>query len=231
MHVLAHKGEHFSVRGPLNVARPVQGWPVIVQAGASDAGRQLAAETAEVIFGAARSMADGQEFFADIHRRMEQAGRDPAGMKILPAALVITGETRAEAQDKKALLDSLVHPDSSLPNLAMRLGVDVSGFDLDAELPDLPETNDGKSSQKTLIELARRDHLTVRQLARMVGGYGGLEFVGTPSDDRRRNAGLAGERRLRRVQCHVPHRPGRARRFRQHGHARAAAARAVPPRV
>jgi FMN-dependent oxidoreductase (nitrilotriacetate monooxygenase family) len=182
VHVLGHKGEHFSVRGPLNVARPIQGWPVIVQAGASEAGRQLAAETAEVIFASARAIDDGRAFYADVKRRMAALGRDPDHLKVLPGALVIVGATAAGAREKKALLDSLVHPDSGLPNLAMRLGVDVSGFDLDAELPDIPETNASKSAQKTLVELARRERLTVRQLARMAGGFGGLEFVGTARD-------------------------------------------------
>ena len=78
LHVLDHKGEHLSVRGPLNIARPVQGWPVIVQAGASEAGRQLAAETAEVIFGSSRTMADAQSFYADVKARMRALGRNPA---------------------------------------------------------------------------------------------------------------------------------------------------------
>lgn len=179
MHVLNHKGEHLSVRGPLNIARPPQGWPVIVQAGASDAGRQLAAETAEVIFGSSRTMAEGQRFYADVKARMAAAGRDPASLKILPGALVIAGRTMAEAEEKRRLLDSLVHPESGLPNLSMRLGVDASGFDLDAPLPEIPETNAGQSSRAALVELARRENLTVRQLAQLVGGYGGLQMVGT----------------------------------------------------
>ena len=181
LHVLGHKGEHFSVRGPLNVARPIQGWPVIVQAGASEAGRQIAAETAEVIFGSSRTLADGRDFYADVKRRMPPLGRDPEHLKVLPGALVIVGETEAEARRKKALLDSLVHPDSGLPNLSMRLGVDASKFDLDAPLPEIPETNASKSARQSTIDLARREGLTVRQLAERAGGYGGLEFVGTPA--------------------------------------------------
>ena len=179
MHVLAHKGEHLSVRGPLNIARPVQGWPVIVQAGASEAGRQLAAETAEVIFGSSRTIEDARRFYADVKGRMAALGRAPGSLKILPGALVIVGRTMEEAEEKRRLLDSLVHPESGLPNLSMRLGVDASAFDLDAPLPDIPETNAGQSSRATLVELARRDGLTVRQLAQLVGGYGGLQMVGT----------------------------------------------------
>jgi alkanesulfonate monooxygenase len=182
LHVLGHKGEHLSVRGPLNIARPVQGWPVIVQAGASDAGRQLAAETAEVIFGSSRTIEDGRSFYADVKGRMRALGRAPEELKILPGALVIAGRTREEAQEKKALLDSLVHPDSGIPNLSMRLGTDASGFDLDGPLPEIPETNQSQSGRATLVALARKENLTVRQLAQLVGGYGGNQMVGTPGE-------------------------------------------------
>jgi alkanesulfonate monooxygenase len=182
MHVLAHKGEHLSVRGPLNIARPVQGWPVIVQAGASDAGRQLAAETAEVIFGSSRTIEDGKRFYADVKGRMKALGRSPESLKILPGVLVIAGRTHEEALEKHRLLDSLVHPESGLPNLSMRLGVDASTFDLDAPLPDIPETNASQSGRQALVDLARRENLTVRQLAQLVGGYGGLQMVGTAEE-------------------------------------------------
>ncbi len=182
LRTLGHKGEFLSVRGPLNIARPVQGWPVIVQAGASEAGRQLAAETAEVIFGSARDITDGRAFRTDIHARMKALGRDPDSIKILPACLVTTGRTHAEAEEKRKLLDSLVHTDSSLPNLSMRLGVDASKFELDAPLPELPETNQSRSSQAGMVALAKRDNLTVRDLARIAGGHGGLTMVGTPEE-------------------------------------------------
>lgn len=182
LRTLDHKGPQLSVRGPLNVARPVQGWPVIVQAGASEAGRQLAAETAEVIFGASRNIEAGREFYADIHRRMRALGRADDSLKILPAALVVVGETHEEAVQKLKLLDNLVHPDSSLPNLSMRLGVDASQFDLDGPLPELPPSNQSQSAQAAMVEMARRESLTVRQLAEFAGGYGGLKFVGTAAE-------------------------------------------------
>jgi alkanesulfonate monooxygenase len=181
MHRLDHKGEYFKVRGPLNVARPVQGWPVIVQAGASEAGRQLAAETAEMVFAAGGPIEAAQSFYADVKRRMPALGRDPDHLKILPGALVITGATQSEAEDKKALLDSLVHPDSGLASLSIALGCDASNFDLDKPLPKIPETNQSKSAQERVIALARRHNLTVRQLAQHVGGYSGKSFVGTPT--------------------------------------------------
>ena len=182
LHVLDHKGQHLSVRGPLNIARPVQGWPVIVQAGASEAGRQLAAETAEVIFGSSRNIEDARRFYADIRSRMAAVGRAPESLKVLPAAMVIVGGTRDEALEKKARLDSLVHPDSGIPNLSMRLGVDASRFDLDAPLPEIPQSNASQSSRDALVALAKRDGLSVRQLAQIVGGSGGLEIVGTPGE-------------------------------------------------
>jgi FMN-dependent oxidoreductase (nitrilotriacetate monooxygenase family) len=182
LHVLGHKGEHLLVRGPLNIARPVQGWPVIVQAGASDAGQQLAAETAEMIFGSSRTIADGQRFYAGVKARMVAAGRAPDLLKILPGALVTVGHTRQEAQDKQDLLDSLVHSESGLPNLSMRLGVDASAFELDAPLPEIPPSNASQSGRDSLVALARREQLTVRQLAQHVGGYGGLQMVGTAAD-------------------------------------------------
>ena len=179
MHVLDHKGPYLSVRGPLNIARPVQGWPVIVQAGASEAGRQLAAETAEVIFAGGGNLQNGKAYYADVKGRMAKLGRDPDHMKILPGCLVVVGKSEAEAKQKRALLDSLVHPDSGIPNLSMQIGHDASGFDLDGPLPEIPESNASQSGRQRVIERARRDKLTVRQLAQIAGTYGGLSMVGT----------------------------------------------------
>ncbi len=231
MHVLDHKGEFLSVRGPLNIARPIQGWPVIVQAGASDAGRQLAAETAEMIFASGGKLADAQSYYADVRERARKAGRDPDHIKILPGCLVVVGDTAEEARDKRALLDSLVHPDSGIASLSIALGCDASVFDLDGPLPEIPESNASKSGRERVIARARRDNLTVRQLAQIAGSYGGLAMVGTPEDDRRPDGGVALQRRLRRLQHHVPVGPGRPRRFRRPGRPRTAAPQPLPPRI
>jgi FMN-dependent oxidoreductase (nitrilotriacetate monooxygenase family) len=180
LHVLAHKGKYFSVRGPLNIARPVQGWPVIVQAGSSEAGRQLAAETAEVVFGAQATLAAGQRFYSDVKGRMEKLGRPREHMKILPGAFVVVGDSLLEAREKREHLDSLVHYDSCIASLSIALGQDASGFDPDAPLPDIPQTNASQSGRERVLELARREKLSVRQLAHRFGGFGGLSFVGTP---------------------------------------------------
>jgi alkanesulfonate monooxygenase len=180
MHVLAHKGEFLSVRGPLNIARPIQGWPVIVQAGASEAGKRLASETAEAVFTAQGNLAAGQAFYADVKGRMEKLGRPREHMKILPACLVIVGDTIDAAKEKRAKLDSLVHYANAIGSLSIALGTDASGFDPDGPLPDIPESNQSKSGRERTIALAKRENLTVRQLAQRLGGYAGLAMVGTP---------------------------------------------------
>src|SRR5215217_1670696 len=179
LHVLDHKGKYLSVRGPLNIARPIQGWPVIVQAGASDSGRQLAAETAEAVFTAQSNIAAGREFYADVKGRMEKAGRSRDDMKIMPACFVVVGETKTEAHEKRARLDSLVDYANAIGSLSIALGHDASGFDPDQPLPDIPESNASKSGRQRAIDLAQREKLTVRQLAQRLGGYAGLAIVGT----------------------------------------------------
>jgi FMN-dependent oxidoreductase (nitrilotriacetate monooxygenase family) len=181
MHVLNHKGDELKVRGPLNIARPVQGWPVIVQAGQSEPGRQLAAETAEVVFCSPRDLEAAKALYADIKGRVVAAGRKQDNLKILPAALIVIGDTIEDAKNKRLKLDSLVHYDSAIASLSVSLGTDASGFDPDGPLPaELPETNASKTSREGVLKLAKDENLTVRQLAGRYGGYSGLAFVGTP---------------------------------------------------
>ena len=179
LHTLDHKGEFFSVHGPLHVARPVQGWPLIVQAGGSEAGRQHAAETAEAIFAAQRTIDDGREFYADVKGRMAKIGRNPDHLKILPACLVVVGDSVEEAREKRAVLDSKVHLDSAIASLSISLGHDASTFDLDSPLPEIPESNASKSGRDRAIRMAEQENLTVRQLAQRMGGFSGLAMVGT----------------------------------------------------
>ena len=181
MHVLDHKGEYFSVRGPLNIARPIQGRPVVVQAGASEAGRQLAAETAEAVFTAQDGLAAGQRFYADVKGRMRVLGRDPDSMKIMPACFVVVGDTLAEARAKRAAIDSLVYLESGMAALSIALGHDASGLDPDGLLPELPPSNASQSARDRIERLAREENLTVRQLAQRLAGHAGLAMVGTPA--------------------------------------------------
>ncbi|QRM47770.1 LLM class flavin-dependent oxidoreductase (plasmid) [Rhizobium sp. BG4] len=180
LHALNHKGTELSVRGPLNIARPPQRWPVIVQAGQSDPGRQLAAETAEVVFCSPRDLPSGQALYANIKGRMGKVGRNPDHLKILPAAFVVIGDTLEEARAKRARLDTLVHYDSAIASLSIALGHDASKFDPDQPLPEVPETDASKTGREQVLRLAEQERLTVRQLAQRYGGYSGLAFVGTP---------------------------------------------------
>ena len=180
LHVLNHRGKYLSVRGPLNIARPIQGWPVIVQAGASDSGRQLAAETAEAVFTALSDIESARKFYADVKGRMEKLGRDPEHMKILPGCMIYVGDSLEEARAKRAKLDSLVHYDSAIASLSIALGHDASKLDPDAPLPEIPESNASKSGRERAIALAKRENLTVRQLAQRLGGHSGLAMLGTP---------------------------------------------------
>jgi alkanesulfonate monooxygenase len=180
MHVLDHKGQYLSVRGPLNIARPVQGWPVIVQAGASESGRQLAAETAEAVFTAQSSIEAGQKFYADVKGRMRKLGRNPDHMKILPGCFVVVGDTVEEAKAKRNRLDNLLNYANAIGTLSIALGTDAAKFDPDGPLPDdIPETNASKSGRERAMALAKREGLTVRQLALRLGGHGGLSMLGT----------------------------------------------------
>ncbi|CUI60322.1 Nitrilotriacetate monooxygenase component A [Achromobacter xylosoxidans] len=181
-HPLRHRGEHFSVRGPLNVSRSPQGRPVVVQAGASPAGRDLAARTAEVIFVAHQTFDEARAFYRDIKGRAVEYGRDPDDIKIMPGIFPVIGRSQAEAEDKFARLQDLIHPVVGVQLLSNMIGgFDLSGYPVDGPLPDIPETNGGKSRQQLLIDLARRDNLTIRQLyLRIAGARGHQQVVGTP---------------------------------------------------
>ncbi len=181
MRTLDHVGAELQVRGPLNIARPVQGWPVIVQAGASDAGRQLAAETAEVIFGNPVDMEASRSFYADVRRRMAVVGRDASTLRFLPAAFIVVADTVEEAERRRAHLDSLVDYESGSSLAEAMLGLDVSSFDPDGSLPEIPDTEGGKTERERMVGLARTEGLTIRQLAQKAGSYSGFAFVGTPA--------------------------------------------------
>jgi FMN-dependent oxidoreductase (nitrilotriacetate monooxygenase family) len=184
LHLADHQGEHFNVRGPLNVLRSPQGKPVLVQAGASDDGRALAAATAEAIFAAHQSLADAQAFYSDIKSRAAVLGRKPEHIKILPGVTIFTAPTSAEAHAKHQRLQDLVHPQVGLSLLSGLLGgVDLSHLPLDGPLPqDLPATNASKSRQQLILQLAA-EGLSIRQLyLRLAGARGHWTLVGSPTE-------------------------------------------------
>jgi len=184
LHKLNYQGEHFNVAGPLNVVRSAQGRPVVVQAGSSETGRDLAAATAELVFTAQPSLAKAQAFYRDLKQRVVAAGRDPASLKIMPGLFAVVGETQQEAERKFAELQSQIEPAAGLALLGRMIGnFDLSGYPLDGPLPELPETNDGqRSRQQLLTELAQGENLSIRQLyERIAGGRGHFTVVGTAS--------------------------------------------------
>ncbi|MEH2460655.1 LLM class flavin-dependent oxidoreductase [Nostoc sp.] len=182
LHIPHHKGKYFSVRGPLNVARPPQGYPVIVQAGSSEAGQDLAAQTAEVIFTAQQTLAEAQAFYASVKGRLAKYGRSPDHLKIMPGVFPVIGKTEQEAKDKYEQLQELIHPLVGLGLLSGLVGGhDLSKYPIDGPLPDLPDTNGGKSRLQLITDLARRENLTIRQLYLWIAGARGHRTIlGTP---------------------------------------------------
>ncbi len=183
LHMLNHRGKHFSVRGPLMISRSPQGRPVIVHAGQSEAGRALAAQSAEVVFSVEQSVEKAREFYADLKSRAARHGRSPESIKIMPGVQAVIGRSKAEAEDKYERLQSLIHPELGVAYLSEMLGADISGHPLDGPLPDVPLTNSQQGRQKVIIELARRENLTIRQLYKKVAGTRAHRTIcGTASD-------------------------------------------------
>ncbi len=186
MHYLRHKGKFFSVRGPLNIARPPQGRPVIIQAGGSEAGKALAAETAEVIFTRDASLDHARAFYSDVKGRMLRFGRHPDHLKIMAGLTTIVGRTAAEAEEKFEELQSMIHPVVGLEVLSEDLeGIDLSDLPLDQPIPRerIPATaNRHKQFFDQIIRLIDEENLTLRQLYLRYGAARGGEVIrGTAS--------------------------------------------------
>jgi FMN-dependent oxidoreductase (nitrilotriacetate monooxygenase family) len=181
MHVLNHKGRYFQVEGPLNVARSPQGRPVIVQAGASEDGRELAAKSADVIFGASQNVEMARGFYADVKGRLARYGRRPGDLKIMPGLSVTVAPTQEEAQAKADELQELIHPAHGLAYLSRRLGHDVTGMDPDQPMPDLAAVDDVGTRSGQMLEMAKRENWTLRQLYQhFAATRGHMVLVGTP---------------------------------------------------
>ncbi|MEU9861047.1 LLM class flavin-dependent oxidoreductase [Streptomyces sp. NPDC047971] len=179
-----HHGDHFRVDGPLNVERSPQGHPLLVQAGSSEDGKEFAARYAEAVFTAQQTLEDGIAFYQDVKKRAVAFGRDPDGIRILPGIVPVIGDTEAEARELDAELDRLIAPEYAKRQLAQRLRIAPEDLDLDSELPeDIPtedEIEGAKSRYTLIVDLARRERLTVRQLiGRLGGGRGHRTFAGT----------------------------------------------------
>ncbi len=182
--ILNHRGDYFSVKGPLNIPRPPQGHPIMVQAGLSDDARELAAETAEVLFTAQPTLADARSYYADVKGRMAKYGRAPEDLNIMPGVVTVIGRTRAEAEEQVERLKLLTHPIPGLAFLSGLIGApDLSSYPLDGPLPDLAATNGPKGRQRLLVEVARREKLSLRDLYLGIALTSGHRLVlGTPSE-------------------------------------------------
>ena len=181
MHVLNHSGRFFNVRGPLNVAGMPQGHPVIVQAGASDQGRELGAATADVIYAIHDSLQRAQSYYADVKGRMARYGREPDDLKIMPAICPVVGRSRAEAQAKFDELQGMIDPLVGLGRLYGSFG-DLSDYPLDGPVPeDALGKQELRSLSVQLVERVRRERPSIRELY-LRSGITGDAKIGTAAD-------------------------------------------------
>jgi len=190
IHPIDYQGDYFQVAGPLNVPRSPQGRPLLVQAGSSEDGREFAARYAEAVFTAQQTLVEAQEFYADMKARARRIGRNPDEIKILPGLVPFVGSTEAEARALEDELEDLIVPEYSLLQLSNVLEIPVSELALDEPLPESvtlrsesgrPPVEGAQSRYRLIVDLARRDSLTVRQLiGRLGGGRGHRTFAGTP---------------------------------------------------
>jgi FMN-dependent oxidoreductase (nitrilotriacetate monooxygenase family) len=178
---LNHKGRFFQVKGPINMARCPQGHPVIIQAGGSPTGLELAARTADVVFSVVQELDAAKRAYADLKGRLAKYGRSPDQLAVLPGVMPIIGATDAEARDKLSLLQSWLTPTNALTLVSSRLGYDVSGFPLDGPVPAPPPDASSRTFSRVLYETARRDNMTLRDLYNLTAAARGHWVVcGTP---------------------------------------------------
>jgi len=181
LHFLNHRGKHFQVKGPLNVASMPQGRPVLVQAGASEPGREIAARWAEVVYAAQDSIPAANAYYQDIKRRLARHGRAWDDLKIMPALRPVVAKTRAEAQAKFDELQALLDPMVGLARAYNELG-DLTGYPIDGPVPDLDVEPQVRSAHARIMQRVRENNWTIRQLCQHLAGAGGLCVIGTAAD-------------------------------------------------
>ncbi|WP_439817081.1 LLM class flavin-dependent oxidoreductase [Zavarzinia sp. CC-PAN008] len=166
LHVLKHKGAHFRVNGALNIARPIQGRPVIIQAGASDTGRDFAAQYAEVVFLSEPERGRAKAAYDDLKGRMAKYGRTPDQLRILAGMTVVLGATRAEAEARHRAMQDAIHPAVGLMRVAQDLEADLTGLDFDKPIPPerVPATSNHHKAYADLIRGMIAEGLTLREI-------------------------------------------------------------------
>lgn len=185
VHAINHVGEHYRVRGPLNLPRSPQGRPIYVQAGSSLDGRSFASRWAEAIFTAHQTLENAQEFYTDIKRRVREVGRNPDHVKVLPGISPFIGSTEAEALALQQEINELTQPEYSIQQLKRMTNADLTGYNLDGPFPveliDLEGESAESSRFHVVLDIIKRENPTIRQLLhRLAGARGHWVVAGTP---------------------------------------------------
>lgn len=181
LHMPAFEGKYFSIQGALNVPRPPQGHPVLIQAGSSGPGQALAARIADVVFTAQNDLAEAQGFYRTLKAQVVAQGRPGDTVLVMPGVMPVVGRTEREAREIFSDLNRNIDTAQAFTVLSERLGADMSVHPLDGPVPDVPETEHLKSRATLLIQMARRENLTLRQLFhRVAAARGHFLPIGTP---------------------------------------------------
>ena len=178
---LNHRGRFFQIKGPMDIARCPQGRPVIIQAGGSPSGLELAARTADVVFSVVQELESAKTAYADLKGRLAKYGRAPEALAVLPGVMPIIGETDAAAKEKLSLLQSWLTPSNAAILVSSRIGYDVSGYPLDGPVPAPPPDGNSRTFSRVLFETARREKMSLRDLYNLTAAARGHWVVcGTP---------------------------------------------------
>ncbi|MFV0246100.1 MAG: LLM class flavin-dependent oxidoreductase [Qingshengfaniella sp.] len=173
VHTIDHEGPFFKVKGPVNISRPPQGRPLILQAGGSEAGQQLAAKHADVVFTVTQDRDEARAFYAGLKARLPGAGRQADHLVVLPGVMPVVGRTEKEARAKLNRLMSFVADDTALGMLSERFNTDLSGHDLDGPIPDLGENDAYHAFAKAMLSKAKRENMSLRDLYSLVAAARG----------------------------------------------------------
>ena len=181
LHNLRHRGETFAVHGPLNVSRPIQGYPVIAQAGSSGPGQNLGGSIADIIYTAQKEKEEAKSFYRSVKQHAAANGRDPAVQYVMPGILPVLGSTQAEAQHLMDRLQDLIHPQLGLSILASSSAICPVTIWMGRCRTRWPSTTGVKSGHEPLMRMVRENRMTIRELYQMLAGASGhLVMVGTP---------------------------------------------------
>ena len=180
---LEHKGRFFNVKGPLNIERCPQGQPVIIQAGGSPPGQELSARSADLVFSVVNGdSASAAAAYGGLKQRVVKHGRSPDDVAILPGVMPIIGESDEQAKEQLARLQSWLTSTNAIALVSQRIGHDIAGYPLDGPVPEFPEkTERGQAFSRTLLEMARREKMTLRDLYNVTAAARGHWVItGTP---------------------------------------------------